>query len=229
MVIGSGMLAKVFKKYELQKDVLIFASGVSNSNTTSEDSFDREMGLLKSFLPYQNSTFVYFSSCDVIYAEKINKPYYFHKLAMENYLKENYPKYYIFRIPQIIGASQNNHSLINLFISNVLNSIEFNLWVNAYKNLIGIQELFRFITHIIDNQIFQNQTINITNLNYYSVLEILHTIEILTGKAACVKLIEKGFKPEYDTNIISKLSAELNFFFEENYLANSIKLNYSLK
>jgi hypothetical protein len=61
------------------------------------------------------------------------------------------------------------------------------------------------------------------------VPEILHTIEILTGKAACVKLIEKGFKPEYDTNIISNLSAELNFFFEENYLANSIKLNYSLK
>jgi len=46
MIIGSGMLARDFKSYEEDEHILIFASGVSNSNETRVSEFNREQELL---------------------------------------------------------------------------------------------------------------------------------------------------------------------------------------
>ena len=43
MVIGNGSIANIFiKKYSDNKDILIFASGVSDSNETDDNKFKRE-------------------------------------------------------------------------------------------------------------------------------------------------------------------------------------------
>jgi hypothetical protein len=41
MVIGNGTVAKVFSEYCDNGDILIFASGVSNSKEKSEANFER--------------------------------------------------------------------------------------------------------------------------------------------------------------------------------------------
>jgi hypothetical protein len=44
MVIGNGMLAKMFSSYEMNKDIIIFASGVSNSRL----NYNPSTGILSS-------------------------------------------------------------------------------------------------------------------------------------------------------------------------------------
>ena len=47
MVVGNGLIASQFYNYHLNKDVLIFASGVSNSSNKLQSEFDREVELLQ--------------------------------------------------------------------------------------------------------------------------------------------------------------------------------------
>ncbi|MEJ2498930.1 MAG: hypothetical protein P8Y46_06430 [Sulfurovaceae bacterium] len=46
MIIGNGMLAHEFSDYKDDNDIIIFASGVSNSGETRESEFEREKELL---------------------------------------------------------------------------------------------------------------------------------------------------------------------------------------
>ena len=49
MIVGNGLIASSFIKHD-NDDVIIFASGVSNSLETNQDKFDREIDLLKSYM-----------------------------------------------------------------------------------------------------------------------------------------------------------------------------------
>ncbi len=42
MIVGRGQLAKCFQKYQLNDDICIFASGVSDSSCIYEKQFNRE-------------------------------------------------------------------------------------------------------------------------------------------------------------------------------------------
>jgi UDP-2-acetamido-2,6-beta-L-arabino-hexul-4-ose reductase len=227
MVIGNGMLAKMFSSYEMNKDIIIFASGVSNSNEDNPEEYKRELELIQTIEIKENITIVYFSSCDTIYSKEINKRYYFHKLQMEDYIKNNFSNYHIFRIPQVIGQSKNKNSLINLFIYNITNEIEFQVWENAFKNLIGLQEIYQIVSYVVNNKKKLNEILNIINTNYYSILEIVNTIELLTQKKAHIIKVKNGFKPFYEYEKISNIYSEINMKFDSDYLLKSIKLNYN--
>ncbi|MBU4132588.1 MAG: hypothetical protein KKF12_17365, partial [Proteobacteria bacterium] len=65
MIIGNGQLAKIFKEDGcFFDDVVIFASGVTNSDCRDDREFNREKELLEKTLVENNAKrFVYFSSC----------------------------------------------------------------------------------------------------------------------------------------------------------------------
>ena len=94
MIIGSGLIAKSFSKNKLFDDYLIFASGVSNSNTTDENEFKREENLLIKNLS-TDKPLIYFSS---IFSSSIDNPYFNHKRDMENLVKNSHSNFFIFRI-----------------------------------------------------------------------------------------------------------------------------------
>jgi len=224
MVIGNGLLAKAFMKYKNSEDIVIFASGVSNSSELNKEAFKREIELLENILlSHHNELLVYFSSCDVIYADEIGKPYYYHKLEMEEIIKKRCKKYFIFRLPQLIGKSSNKNSLINYFINSILEDKKIVVWKNAYKNLIDVKDVKNMVEFLIQNE-ESNKTINLINKHYYSVLEIIRILESSVSKKAHIELIDKGFKPEYvRLNILD----DLNINFDNNYLQKSIEFNYS--
>jgi len=63
MIVGNGMIAKKFKKYKDKGNVLIFASGVSNSNETRCTNFSKELKMVKHALKnFNDKQFIYFSS-----------------------------------------------------------------------------------------------------------------------------------------------------------------------
>ncbi len=221
MIVGNGLLARRFKAYATHSNVVIFASGVSNSNETNQANFLREEKKLKTILSQSiDQIIVYFSSCDVIYAKTLNKAYYFHKLKMESLVKEHAKFYYIFRLPQVIGVSNNKNALINFFIISILENRELDIWENAYKNLIDIDDIYTIVDYYIRQKIELNSIVNVINPNLYSVVEIVETIEKLLNKKAKQKRIARGFKPEYEQN--NNIS-RLNIDFNNNYLEKAIQ------
>ncbi|MFQ6310265.1 hypothetical protein [Lysobacter capsici] len=85
MIVGNGLIAEAFKaRYEHDRTVVIFASGVSNSSETSEQAFLRERRLLLETLRTAEGKFVYFSTCSLTDADRQATPYAVHKLEMES-------------------------------------------------------------------------------------------------------------------------------------------------
>lgn len=120
-VIGNGDIASVLPDSPL----LFFASGVSNSQETREDQYQREIDLLMK----QTQLFphlVYFSSLAVFESDT---RYIKHKKKMEHLVKTFFPKHTIVRIGNITWGD-NPHTLIN--------------YLKAHKDA-PIQDVYRYV------------------------------------------------------------------------------------
>lgn len=130
--VGSGNIASVLPNKE---NLLFFASGVSNSQEKDETSYQREINLLLD----QNriSHIVYFSTLAIFYSDT---RYTRHKRDMEAMVKENFDKYCIIRIGNILWGD-NPHTLINYLKTHpkaeirdewryIVNKDEFLHWIN---------------------------------------------------------------------------------------------------
>lgn len=226
MIIGNGMLAKLFSSYNANNGIIIFASGVANSKEISQIEFDREFILLKNTInDYPDKILVYFSTSSMYDPESCNSPYVRHKLNMEDYVVNHIAKYYIFRISQIIGRA-NNTTLVNFIIDNVLDGREFSLWKNATRNLIAIDDVKKIICYIIDNNLMINNVINVANKYNISMLELVMIVEEVLCKSAKYYLVEIGEQfMQIETSSIMELCKLLNINFDNKfYYHNAIRM-----
>ena len=91
MIIGNGQLAQAFKNSNTE-NIVIFASGVPNSNCTDIAEFEREKNLLMETLSaHKDLIFVYFSSCALSGKDYPKNSYYQHKEEIELYIKKEAP------------------------------------------------------------------------------------------------------------------------------------------
>ena len=104
MIIGHGDIASVLTDRE---DRLYFASGVSNSQETNEEEYQREKRLLMQQDKWRH--IVYFSSLSVFYTDT---RYSQHKREMEKMVKKNFGHHTIIRIGNITWGT-NPHTIIN--------------------------------------------------------------------------------------------------------------------
>jgi nucleoside-diphosphate-sugar epimerase len=186
MVIGSGLIAKSFSKNKLFDNYLIFASGVSNSNTTDENEFKREENLLMKSLS-TDKPLIYFSS---IFSSSIDNPYFNHKRDMENLIKNNNSNFYIFRMPQIIGNGGNVNNIINLFVSNILNDKKIEIWKDSERSIIDIDDVVGIISYVIKNKT-NNKIYNVSGIESTPVIEIVEILEDILSKKSIISFIDK--------------------------------------
>lgn len=186
MIIGSGLISKSFSKNKLFDDYLIFASGVSNSNTTDENEFKREENLLMKNLS-TDKPLIYFSS---IFSSSIDNPYFNHKRDMENLIKNNNSNFYIFRMPQIIGNGGNVNNIINLFVSNILNNKRIEIWKDSERSIIDIDDVVGIISYVIKNKT-NNKIYNVSGIESTSVIEIVKILEDILSKKSIISFIDK--------------------------------------
>lgn len=218
MVIGKGMIAKKF--LELDDDsIIFFASGVSNSNETDILSFKREEDLLKTTIEkYPNHTIVYFSSCDIENPKISKKPYYIHKSNIEKIVIDSMKKYYIFRLPQVVGKSFNTNTLMNFLVNKIKSYSSFELWTQTKKSIIDIDDVFIIISYFIKNKLHLNCTCNIINNEYISVLELVNQIEEYFKIKAIYTEKEIDRSYYYDSTCINELESILKIDFKKNYI-----------
>jgi hypothetical protein len=115
MIIGNGSIARVLKD---RKDLVFFASGVSNSSCTDESEYEREFNLLKTIPIDQH--IVYFSNLGIYYKKD---RYTQHKINIEEYIRNNYKSYTIVRIEVCEWVTTPN-TILNFFKTQLKQGIE---------------------------------------------------------------------------------------------------------
>ncbi|WP_457747916.1 NAD-dependent epimerase/dehydratase family protein [Sulfurimonas sp.] len=228
MIIGKGMLAQKFSNYK-NDDVVVFASGVSNSNETDKKNFDREKSLLEETIyKYKDKLFVYFSSCDVDNPQLNTKAYYQHKLEMEQLIINKAEKYNIFRLPQVVGVGGNKNTLINFLIEKIKNHDEFELWEGTQKNIIDIDDVHYICTYVIENTKFLNSICNVVNTEYISISKLVKIIEKQLDEKAIYETKNFNASYFYNKECMENILEEIGPIFEKNYFETLISKHLSV-
>ncbi len=192
MVVGDGQLAKAFSVLSEDPMVVVFASGVSNSNGTRKSEFDREKALLRHHLRRSTGKkFVYFSSCALADSLRNKSPYYKHKIAMEECIKECSSNYYIFRLPQLVAKLIRHPTLINYLYYKILDGEMFDVYDEAYRYVIHIDDVFSIVTEYLMTG-RRNTVLNVANPYAYNIREIINCLEIKAGKISKYTVTQKS-------------------------------------
>lgn len=223
MVIGNGLLANSFSKYENDNSALVFASGVSNSLEVNDSEFNREKNLLLSNLSaHPEKKFIYFSTCSIYDPSLSGSAYILHKRKIESLIAENHDNYLIIRFPNIVGDRGNKHTLINYFVSAVKSNEQICVWKNATRNLLDQTDAFMLVEEILKRG-FRNEIVNVANPVDYWVIDILHEVEIYLTKKANYTLVDKGARYTIDVSKIEEMIHDLKKDFSINYLKSMLK------
>jgi UDP-2-acetamido-2,6-beta-L-arabino-hexul-4-ose reductase len=225
MIVGSGQIASAFGEAGLSDDVVLFASGVSDSGCEDEAAFARERRLLRSTLQhYPQKRLVYFSSCALSTPDYPLNAYYRHKRQMEELIGHDAREYYIFRVPQLFGRFKRHKTLINYLYFSILDEMPFTVYDEAYRYVIGLDELVRLVRCCLAH-LPASVTVDLANPHRYSIIEIVELLEQLIGKRATYEVAHKqdGYWLEFET-MRAFLSHECpeSFGFGPGYLERAL-------
>lgn len=227
MIVGGGLIANLFKQNDL-KNVIFFASGVSNSLETRKEEFLREENLIhKTISENPDTIFVYFSTCSIYDSSKTGSDYVLHKLKMEQIVKNSCTDYLILRVSNAVGNGGNPNLLMNYLTRSVRDGETINVHTKATRNLIDADDIKKITLSLLENQEL-NKIVNIAYPQNYTIIEILEIIEQFYHKKIDIHLIKSG--SGYDINI-----TDIESYFVENvltskeiYLKNILKKYYSV-
>jgi nucleoside-diphosphate-sugar epimerase len=228
MLIGNGMLASCFKKHlcEFNPNLLIFASGVSNSLETKDSEFNREIDLLTQCL--QTSYYIlYFSTCSIYDVDLIRTPYVQHKLMVEQLLRDR-GKALIIRLPQIVGGGGNKNTLLNFLMNQIFAGNFFDVWKNAKRSLIDVEDVIFFTKKLVDHHIPNFSLINLAAPSNISIIDLINLIEKHTGLTARYNLIDIGSDYLIDITLLESLFDDYHEIFHQEYF-ESLVVKYCKK
>ena len=228
MLFGTGVIADRFCDYELQRKYFIFAGSVNDSLVEDEKILQDEEAKIKLALSKNpDILFVYFSSCSVLDPDVSDTPYVLHKLRAEKLIEENAKSFLIFRLPQVLGISNEKSSLINYLVDSIANKKPITIWDKSKKNLIDIDDIHAISSEILKNNLCLNSTINIASTKQISVLNIVEDIEKFLGITANYTLVDKGSDLSPNVSEIEPLLIHLNVNFGEYYLTSALEKYFS--
>ncbi len=168
-----------FRGYATNNTVCIFTSGISDSLCKDTKIFQNEQDLLIDTL--RNNTdklCVFLSSCSIYDTTLADSDYVKHTLKMEDYIQRSGNRFLILRKPNLVGKRQENSStIINYLARKIQNNEEFVVWSEAKRNFLDIEDFLKVATYLIDNQIFNNTSINIANTKNSDILEVVELLE----------------------------------------------------
>lgn len=227
IVIGSGMIAQRFSKYVCQNDIVLFASGVSNSKEVHPAPYIRERALLESTLAkVSGQLFVYFSTASVNDPMEQDTPYIQHKLAIEELISSRIPNYLIIRASNVVGGLGNRHTVLNYFWEHIQQGKPFAVWQYATRNLIDLDDLYRAVERALICSSYQNQILTLVNPCSVKPLQIVRAIETYTGRRAIYEQVNKGIPFDVHTHIGQLLDVEESYWQPDQYMHRLLQKYY---
>lgn len=224
MIVGHGLLASAFRTNLWDDtDTVVFASGVSNSKETRPEEFRREENLLDEYLGGGRRIY-YFGSCSVLDPTLEDAPYVRHKLRMEEKVRAA-ARYVIFRLPQVVGRSENPNLLTNFLFEKIKSGTQFQLWKNARRNLIDVDDVASIAIELAKTEP-DCTTYNLASTHSISVEEIALTFERILKKKASYSTVDAGGDYEIKVEeVIIRAAKSMGVHFNNDY-ANKILEKY---
>jgi nucleoside-diphosphate-sugar epimerase len=234
MIIGGGLIASAFEDTYLQaSDLIIFASGVSNSQCSDIKEFEREKLMISdALLRYKDAQFVYFSTTSIFDEDLQSSLYVQHKRSIENYLLTHHTssRILILRLPIVAGVTQNKHTLLNFLVHKISSGLEFKVFANAYRNIIGIDDIFKICNALINTNNSRGIALNICNPKSIKMIDLVLLMEAVVGKKAIFSLVDRGGgQAQIDISETAPFMQLSGVEFGENYIFNTLKKYYSPK
>ena len=226
MIIGNGLLAKAFLPfYANDPEILVFASGVSNSREQNEAEFAREKTMLLGACA-QGKELIYFSTCSVHDSELANSPYVMHKLAMEEIVAK-LPHFASFRLPQVVGHTPNPHTLTNYLHHQIQTGQQFHIWRNARRNLIDVDDVAKIAVWLINHHDADDIITNIACPFSIAIPDLVKIFEQVMGMPAECDVVEAGGKYSIDTHLAYSVAPKAGVCFDDAYVHQLIRKYYA--
>lgn len=222
MIIGSGLIARAFGQFADDQDIVIFASGVSNSREQDPDAFARERDLLLKQLD-SGLHLVYFGSCNVVNPEQ-DSPYFVHKRAMEQLVSTS-GRGTVFRLPQVVGRTRNPNTLTNYLRDCIVNDRPLTLWTRAQRNLIDIDDVAMIATRLLDGK-EKPSVLSIATPWSLAMPHLVSLFEQVLGRSARVELIDRGEEMHIDSTVAQAVAADIGLDFGPDYPLRVIQKYY---
>lgn len=228
VIIGRGLLASAFSAiYQDCEDVIIFASGVSNSSETNVAAFSREEALLRAITKnYAGKQLIYFSSCGVGVAQEAKTPYLLHKLRMEQLVLTINKHGVVFRLPQVVGKTNNPHTLSNYLVSCIMSGTHFSVWKNAERNLIDIDDVAAICDHMIREGTHSGKALSIAARHSTPMQILVHAVEDIIGVHGNYTLIDKGNPFPIETDQAWRVALKLGIDLSAASLERTLRKYY---
>lgn len=217
-IVGRGMMARAFTALRPTRDIVIFASGVSNSLETNPEDFSRERDLIgRTRAEHPDALMVYFSTCSIYDRDRVDTPYVRHKLEIESFLSGLPGKYLILRLPLVIGKTDHASTLPHALYARIKSGETFEVWKRATRYPIDVEDVVRITDHLLAGVPCDRQVISVA-LRAYPVMDFVHILEDIVGRRAKVKLVDKGASYDMHCPEVEKLTQELGLGRGEDYL-----------
>jgi len=187
MVVGKGSLGSIFfDEFHNNDEVVIFASGVSDSTEDKEENFNREKKLLRETIENNSEKkIVYFSSIFVGFKET---KYYTHKLEMEDLISNTCKNFLIIRLPQVVGEKGNQKNIVNFFTKCLLEGEKTIIFSDSWRAIIDVNDVFNISKELIFN--CKNKIIKFSNIETVKVIELYKKISEIINKKENFELID---------------------------------------
>jgi dTDP-4-dehydrorhamnose reductase len=187
MVVGNGSLGSIFfDEFHNNYEVVIFASGVSDSTEDKEENFNREKKLLRETIENNSEKkIVYFSSIFVGFKET---KYYTHKLEMEDLISNTCKNFLIIRLPQVVGEKGNQKNIVNFFTKCLIEGEKTIIFSDSWRAIIDINDVFNVSKELIFN--CKNKIIKFSNIETVKVIELYKKISEIINKKENFELID---------------------------------------
>jgi len=223
MVVGSGLIARAFHSFVDDENIIIFASGVSNSLETDEKCFVREKNLINATTKANpNKTLIYFSTCSIDDQTVNSRPYVQHKKSMEDFIAVISNNYIIFRLSNIVGKGGNKNTIFNYLVSSIKENKTVNIWKNSSRNLLDVTDFYLAVREVLKEGEIANEVVNLANMRSFKIPEIVIEIEKFLNKKAIVNVEDKGTLVDID---ISRTEGIINHVLSvENKAENYIEV-----
>lgn len=226
MIIGNGLIAEAFKKVSGDfKDCIIFASGVSNSRSENSADFKREFDLIKKYKS-KTKKFIYFSTINTLDPSEKDSMYSKHKIKIERFIKKNFKKYIIYRLPVVVGRGGNKKSLFNFLFQNIVEQKDMTIYAKSYRYILDIDSVVYFIQKTYH---IQNETVDIIQDKPFTIFEIVESFERCLNLKAKYHTVNKGDYFKVDNSKFKKVllsQEELDRYSNISYLDTIIKRYY---
>lgn len=234
MIIGKGLIARAFEEEYLDvNNVVIFASGVSNSQCSDVKEFEREKIMIEGALTqYAQANFVYFSTTSIFDENLQSSPYVMHKRGIENFLLTHptSSRILILRLPIVAGTTANKYTLLNFIVDKILSGVKFKVFANAFRNIIDIEDIVKISNVLISSRLPKGCALNICNPKSIKMIDLVPLIEAVVGKKAIFSLEDRGGgQSKIDMSETTPFIELSGVEFGHDYIFNTLKKYYSPK